>query len=178
MKVLPLALALLLALAGPALAQSNSSKPPDCTASNGPLPETWTGQAFVIDGDTLAGAGLKPHIRVWGIQAPELRDKHSGQEALPGVLARAWMAELLVKADQKVTCRPTKYDRYCRLVALCRTTDQTDLGAAMIYAGYAYTYYLEEVLPWAATTSLNYARLENDARQRRAGLWREWMYSR
>ena len=37
----------------------------------GELPKTWEGQAFAIDGDTIGGIGLKPPIRLWGIQHGE-----------------------------------------------------------------------------------------------------------
>lgn len=182
MNVLPLALALLLAFTGPVLAQSSGSKTPDCATTNGPLPETWSGQAFAIDGDTLAGVGLKAHIRIWGIQAPELRDKQTGQEIVQGMRARSWIAEMLVRADQKVTCRPTKWDRYCRMVAQCtiaqtpagREPTHLDLGEMMLSAGLAYSYYLEELLTWDSATSSRYARREDEARLRRVGLWREW----
>ena len=52
-----------------------SDKPADCTATLGALPKEWLGEAFAIDGITLGGAGLKPQLRLWGVQAGELRDR-------------------------------------------------------------------------------------------------------
>lgn len=182
MKSLPLALALLLALAGPALAQPGSNgKPPDC----GALLESWSGVAYAIDGDTLAGVGLKPHIRIWGIQAPELRDKQTGQESLAGLRARSALVDLLAGSDGKVWCRALKFDRYCRLVAMCNvatdpapgSTSPTplDLGTFMLLTGYAYGYYLEDTPPWDAAAGQRYTKLEVGARQRKVGLWPMWL---
>lgn len=176
MKVLPLALTILLALAGPAVAQSASdAKPRDC----GALPETWSGKAFAIDGDTLAGVGLKPHIRIWGIQAPELRDKQTGQETPAGSRARADLVSLLVAGKQNVSCRVTKWDRYCRLVAQCLVdSTRLDVGWIMIARGLAYGYYLEEALPWDVDTGARYAEAEVRAQEGRHGLWRLWLGDR
>lgn len=47
----------------------------------GALPTSWDGQVFAIEGHTLGAVDLKPHIRIWGIQAPELRDAAAEAEA-------------------------------------------------------------------------------------------------
>lgn len=177
MKVLPLALTLLLVLAGPALAQS-SGKAPDCVAQNGEIPTGWTGTAFVIDGDTLAGVGLKPRIRIWGIQAPELRDKQTGQETDAGMRSRAFLASMLGKADNRVTCRVHKFDRYCRWVAQCvssKIEPSMEFGLNMIGAGYAYGFYLEDALSWDADAGRRYDAAETAARTEKRGLWRMWL---
>lgn len=180
MKVLPLALALLLALTGSALAQSSTGKPPDCVATNGPLADLWTGVAFAIDGDTMAGRGLKPHIRIWGIQAPELRDKDKDETA-PGMRARAALADMLT--GNEVTCAFTKYDRYCRAVGICsvlkgnplegETTVQ--LGHRLLSDGMAYGFYLDDTPPNRPDLGQRYDRAEFAARVRRTGLWPLWL---
>lgn len=172
-------LAALLAFTGSALAQNNT-KPADC----GQLMETWSGVAYAIDGDTLAGVDLKPHIRIWGIQAPELRDA-AKEETVPGMRARATLADLLAKADGKVWCRAIKFDRYCRMVAICNVpTDPApgssapvplDLGHYMIMTGYAYGFYLEDTPPWDATAGQRYTKSEAAARERKGGLWKHWL---
>ena len=177
MKVLPLALTVLLALAGPALAQSNG-KAPDCVAQHGEIPTGWTGTAFVIDGDTLAGVGLKPRIRIWGIQAPELRDKQTGRDTQEGMRSRAFLATMLNKADNRVTCRVLKFDRYCRWVAQCvsmKIEPSADFGQNMVRAGYAHGFYLEDALPWDAEAGRRYDTAENDARREKRGLWPLWL---
>ena len=45
--------------AAPAAPAAAAPKPQGCTASNGALPQNWSGQAFALDGETLGGSGLK-----------------------------------------------------------------------------------------------------------------------
>lgn len=188
MKALPLALSLLAALLAIATSANAQVKPPpkaeDCVVKQGEMLQSWNGVAFAIDGDTLAGIGLKPHIRIWGIQAPELRDKDK-DETVPGMRARATLSDLLAKADGKVWCRAIKYDRYCRLVAQCNvptdpapgSTSPTplDIGLYMVMTGYAYGFYLDDVLPWDAGAGVRYNLQEARARERKAGLWPLWL---
>ena len=44
-------------------------------------------------------------------------------ESVPGMRARAFLADLLAKADHKVKCRPARFDRECRIVAQCSVGD-------------------------------------------------------
>ena len=175
MKTLGLAVALIVtgmaALALPALAQPAK----DC----GAVPDEVAGPASVIDGDTIAIQGLKPHIRLWGVQAPELRDKGTNQETVPGMRARAALAELMTFGGGDVTCRPTKFDRYCRLVAICMAPrgdyHPEDIGWAMIDRGFAYGAWLEDVAPGQPALGRNYAWIEHQARKDRRGLWPAWL---
>jgi len=185
MKTIPLTLMLALALsavAADAGAQSRkppspeakeTSKPAECAAM-GELPKAWDGQAFAIDGQTLGGTGLKAHLRLWGIQAPELRDT-TRVESVPGMRARAFLADLLAKADHKVKCRPAHFDRECRIVAQCSVGDQGDLGGSMIAGGMAYGFELDEALPWETRAGQRYADAEFEARKGRRGLWPAWL---
>jgi len=186
MKVAPLALLCLAALVA-ADASAQQRKPPptpepketkssDCPAM-GELPKTWDGQAFAIDGQTLGGTGLKAHLRIWGIQAPELRDANKA-ESVAGMRARAFLADLLAKADHKVKCRPARFDRECRIVAQCGLADpgtSTDLGGSMIAGGMAYGFDLDEALPWETRAGQRYADAEFEARKARKGLWPIWL---
>jgi endonuclease YncB( thermonuclease family) len=184
LHALPLALFLAVALAVGAFAQQK--KPPtepkasDCTATMGELPKAWDGQAFALDGATLGGVGLKPHLRLWGIQAPELRDATKA-ENVPGMRARAFLADLLAKADHKVKCRPARFDRDCRLIAQCSVAEagtSTDLGGSMLAAGMAYGADLDEALPWESRAGQRYADAEFEARKARKGLWPIWLGDR
>ena len=49
-------------------------------------------------------------------------------------------------------CRAAKFDRSCRIVAQCSLDDSKggDIGGAMIAAGMAYGFSLDETLPWEA----------------------------
>jgi endonuclease YncB( thermonuclease family) len=85
----------------PRRTQSDKS---DCAAQIGTLPTSWDGQAFAIDGQTLGAVGLKPHIRIGGIQAPKLRDA-ANVERVIGMRARAAIEDLLEQADHKVRCQ-------------------------------------------------------------------------
>ena len=123
------------------------AKPQGCVASNGALPQTWSGQAFAVDGETLGGSGLKTSLRLWGVQAPALRDTARG-ETVPGMRARATLEDLLARADHKVKCRIARYDSECRLVAQCALDEAQpiDLGGALLASGVAYGHELDEPL--------------------------------
>jgi endonuclease YncB( thermonuclease family) len=152
--------------------QPNKLPAADCIAQQGELPKTWEGQAFAIDGDTIAGVGLKPHIRLWGIQAPELRDAAKVEWA-PGMRARAALEDMLALADHRVSCKVAKFDRYCRLVAQCTITAEIPTGTApaphdpalrLVEDGLAYGFYLEDALPRDREASARYAHFEAIAR--------------
>jgi len=189
MKAAPivLLLAVVIALAAEALAQQSKRPPPpppppadpdrpDCT-SMGALHEAWSGAAYAIDGDTLVGVGLKPAIRLWGIQAPELRDG-AKNDTVQGMRARAALEDLLGKSDHKLKCRVARFDRECRVIAQCSLdagADSIDVGGAMIASGMAYGYLLAETLPWEPKASQRYADAEFEARKARRGLWPVWL---
>ncbi len=181
MRTFRLAL-LLIAVSGASQAQQrkppDADKPSDCPASLGALPKEWTGEAFAIDATLLGGAGLKPLIRLWGVQSGELRDRQSGQEAVAGMRARAALEDMLDKAEHKVKCRPARWDRECHLVAQCTVEASAapiDLGGYMISSGMAWGYRLEEILPWEPRASQRYAGAEAEARKARRGLWPMWL---
>jgi endonuclease YncB( thermonuclease family) len=186
MKAIPLcsALALVFAIASAPIASAQQRKPapleakaPECIATMGELPKAWDGQAFAIDGATLSASGLKPQFRIWGIQAPELRDA-ARAESVPGMRARAFLADLLANADHKVLCRPARFDRECRIVAQCSVGDPgtpNDLGGSMIAGGMAYGVDLAQALPWESRAGQRYADAEAEARKARKGLWPIWL---
>ena len=151
-------------------ARTTPPKGPDC----GTLPATLDGAAFAIDGNILALLGQKAHVRIWGIQAPELRDKDK-IETVPGMRARASLEDLLEKADRKVRCRPLKWDASCQVVAQCTVDGSVDAGGHMIASGMAYGYHLDEALPWEARASQRYATAESLAREKKLGLWPLWL---
>lgn len=181
--LLPLALAL---FAGPALAQTKPATPvaappaaaakPAACASAGALPQSWSGQAYAIDGEQLGGVGLKAPLRLWGLQAPALRDAAKA-ETVGGMRARATLEDLLARAGHKVKCRIARFDSECRLVAQCALDEAqpVDLGGAMLASGVAWGHELEDALAWEPRASQRYADAEFEARKARKGMWPVWL---
>jgi len=164
----------LLLLAAPAFAQ-----PRDCKE---PLPQTIVGKAWPIDGDTLAmiaDGKRTPDIRLFGIQAPELRDKASGLETREGMRSRAALDDLLADADNGTTCTPVEFDRYCRIVALCTSmippAGLKNLSIGMLERGEAYVFTTYALRPGAHEIALLIAA-ERTARRGKLGLWRQWLH--
>ena len=87
--------------------------------------------ARVVDGDTFYLSGIKPSIRVWGLDAPER--KQTG-----GTKATNMMRTLI--SDQTLTCSYHDTDRYGRIVGQCFLPDGRDVASAMIQAGVATEY--------------------------------------
>jgi endonuclease YncB( thermonuclease family) len=185
MKKTAVILTLLVAL--PAAAQQarqpSKSSSPECVVRQGELPKIWEGQAFAIDGDTIGGIGLKPPIRLWGIQAPELRDV-ANVESTAGMRARAALEDMLARADHRVTCRVAHFDGACNLVAQCTVTAEMPTGTApaphdpalrLVEDGLAYGFHLEDALTWDREASARYAHFEGISRQARKGLWPQWL---
>lgn len=119
-----------------------------------------TGQATVIDGDTIEIHGQR--IRLVGIDAPE-----AGQQCL-SPYGRPWPCgrdAAFVLADQidrtTVKCAVAGRDRYDRALARCHA-GQIDLSAWMILQGYAVRYY---------DTEGRYTDFERKAQVARRGIW-------
>jgi len=146
----------------------------DAPQKCGNLPDAFEGLAFSGDGDTIYGIGYTPPIRLWGIQAPELRDKQTGQETAAGMRTRAALEDLFAASGHRVTCEPRKWDRYCRVVASCKTGN-VDVSLALIKAGLAYGFWLSDTAPDKGAVSVAYAAAEAEARQARRGLWPQWL---
>jgi endonuclease YncB( thermonuclease family) len=181
--VLPLAL-LLAVLASPAGAHDEGSANPNCAATQGQLPKTWEGKAFAVDGNTLVGIGFKPRIRLWGIQAPELRIRLTGQENPAGMRSRAALEDLLTAGDRQLSCKVIKWDRSCRAVAQCTITAEMPAGAKpqphdialrLLEDGLAYGADLGDAISEDPTTSERYAHYEALARKAGKGLWPTWL---
>ncbi len=181
MRPLLAALACLVLLASGADAQqrrpaagNDAEKPPEC----GALPKDWSGEAYAVDGATLGGTGLKPPLRLWGVQAPELRDRQTGLETSQGMRARAALEDLLERGDRKVKCRIARWDRECRAIAQClveTSPNALDAGGYMLASGLAYGFHLEDPLAWEPKAGQRYAGAEAEARRAQRGLWPQWL---
>ncbi len=89
------------------------------------LCSSLTGQAHAIDGDTLVVEGT--HIRLAGIDAPELSEKYGNESRI--------LLQFLI--NNGVTCRLNGDKSYNRYVGTCMDADNDDLGATMVQFGLA-----------------------------------------
>lgn len=124
-------------------------------------PSPIVGRAHVVDGDTLAVAGVR--VRLWGIDAPEGRQAcqdAAGRSYACGEVSTARMRDLV--ADRDVTCVVRDHDQYGRAVSQCRVGEQ-DLGGVMVAEGLAVEY--------RQFDGGAYAVPEAQARKAKRGLW-------
>jgi endonuclease YncB( thermonuclease family) len=121
--------------------------------------ETITGQASVIDGDTIEIHGTR--IRLDGIDAPESAQPCivNGQNGRCGRLSAMALDNLI--GNQTVSCEWDEKDRYGRVIGTCSAGGQ-NLNAAMVADGWAMAY---------REYSVEYVPQENDARSTKRGIW-------
>ncbi len=103
--------------------------------------DTLSGRAEVIDGDTLAIAGVEPRVRLYGIDAPEGKQTcldGADRRYLCGSRAADALASLIGR-NGRVTCEEEDRDRCSRIVAVC-DADGQDLNAEMVAQGCALEY--------------------------------------
>ena len=135
------------------------------------VPGDLTGQASIIDGDTLEIHGTR--IRLWGIDAPESSQLCRGEDSEQyrcGAQAANDLDALI--ADRPVSCLPISLDRYGRTVATCSVAG-ADLGQWLVRNGLA--------LDWPQYSRAKYARDQRDAEQAGRGIWKgsyvePWLY--
>jgi endonuclease YncB( thermonuclease family) len=108
----------------------------------------------VTDGDTIHVGGTI--YRLWGIDAPELRQKCP--DGFPaGLMATAKLFEMI---RRPVVCEDRGKDRYARTIGLCRG-DGLDLSAEMVRQGWALAF---------VRYSRDYVDQEREAREAKRGL--------
>jgi endonuclease YncB( thermonuclease family) len=94
------------------------------------------GTARVIDGDSIEISGIR--IRLEAIDAPEwdqtCRDGN-GRSWWCGRTASQELAALV--RGRELTCKPQGFDRYRRVLAVCRLADGSDLNARLVRQGWA-----------------------------------------
>ena len=124
-----------------------------------PSGDSVTGQARVIDGDTLVIGNER--VRFIGMDAPETRQvcEHADGGRWPcGQAAKKALQALI--GDEPVTCRGDKLSRYGRRLAVCRVGGM-DVGRLMVRQGNAVLF-----KPYGL-----YATDEATARRARTGIW-------
>lgn len=120
---------------------------------------TLSGQARVVDGDSLVVAGER--VRLHGIDAPELKQRCdvSGRNWACGAWAKDALTQII--GQGVLRCEAQDRDRYGRTVARCSVSGR-DVGAEMVRAGAAVAF---------TRYSTDYVGLEAAAKNEARGLW-------
>jgi endonuclease YncB( thermonuclease family) len=140
-------------------------------ASTAIAADNFTGQASIIDGDTLEIHGNR--IRLWGVDAPETdqvcrgsdnEQYQCGSEAANGLDAFI--------ARRPVSCDPISLDHFGRTVATCSVAG-IDLGMWLVQNGFA--------LDWPDYSMGKYGADQHAAEEAGRGVWRgsfvePWLY--
>jgi endonuclease YncB( thermonuclease family) len=125
------------------------------------LAQSLTGQATVIDGDTIEIH--QQRIRLSGIDAPESDQLCRGNDSLPyrcGAKAANELDRFI--AGRPVSCVDIDERTYKRVVAVC-TVGGVDLADWMARQGLAFD--------WPKYSKGDYAAAQNEARQAERGVW-------
>jgi endonuclease YncB( thermonuclease family) len=130
-----------------------------------------TGQASIIDGDTLEIHGTR--IRLWGIDAPKSSQLCRGEDSLQyrcGAQAANDLDAFI--ARRAVSCLPISLDRYGRTVATC-LVGGVDLADWLVRNGLA--------LDWPEYSKRKYDATQREAEEAGRGIWKgsyvePWLY--
>jgi endonuclease YncB( thermonuclease family) len=133
--------------------------------------DNLTGQASVIDGDTLDIHGTR--IRLWGLDAPESSQLCRGEDSLP-YRCGAKSANALDSyiGRRPVNCSPITLDQYGRTVATC-SVGGADIGDWLVRSGLA--------LDWSEYSKGKYDAAQRGAEHAGLGMWtgsyvEPWLY--
>jgi endonuclease YncB( thermonuclease family) len=135
------------------------------------LGDDLTGQASIIDGDTLEIHGTR--IRLWGVDAPESSQLCRGEDSLQYKCgAKAANALDAFLARRPVNCSLITLDQYGRTVASC-SVEGVDLGQWLVRNGLA--------LDWPQYSKRKYDAAQRDAEHDGRGMWagsyvEPWLY--
>ena len=132
-----------------------------CLCAPPALADNLTGQASIIDGDTLEIHGAR--IRLWGIDAPESSQLCRGEDSIQyrcGAKAANNLDWFLNK--RPVDCAPVSLDQYRRTVATC-SVDGIDLADWLVRNGFA--------LDWPQYSKGKYDKAQRDADHAGRGIW-------
>jgi endonuclease YncB( thermonuclease family) len=118
-----------------------------------------SGRPRILDGDTIEIANMR--IRLHGIDAAESRQRcvAAKQIVRPGQTA---VRRLQALTSDGVSCTGMDFDKYGRLVAVCRSSAGEDIGRAMVREGMAWAF---------ERYSRNYVADQGFARKANLGVW-------
>jgi endonuclease YncB( thermonuclease family) len=123
-------------------------------------PAVLAGKAWVIDGDTINVSGAR--IRLEGIDAPEAEQTCADARGQPWPCGRtAAHALATYLGGRELTCAPTGFDRYRRVLAVCSLAGGADVNAWLVRQGWALAY------GYAGT----YHSEQDEAQAARRGIW-------
>jgi len=124
------------------------------------LPAILAGQATVIDGDSISIGGWR--VRPEGIDAPEWEQTCAGANGTAWPCGKTAARELgaLIRGAS-LTCRPTGFDQYDRVLAECSLPDGTNVNAWLVRQGWAVAF----------GRSRLYASAEAEAKAAKHGVW-------
>jgi endonuclease YncB( thermonuclease family) len=106
-----------------------------CLCASPAFADDLSGQASIIDGDTLEVHGTR--VRLWGVDAPESTQLCRGSDSIQYRCGAKAANELdAFIATRLVSCTPITLDRYGRTVASC-SVDAADLGDWLVRNGLA-----------------------------------------
>ena len=121
-------------------------------------PESITGKAWVVDGDTIKVTGET--VRIGGLDAPELGQRSLSQDGHWFDHGQYVRSVLIRKIGGRHVCvRSREYDAYGRVVGTV-TCGDTDIGGWLVGSGLA-----------VAAYDRRYEQLEGEARRHKRGIW-------
>jgi endonuclease YncB( thermonuclease family) len=125
------------------------------------LADNLTGQASIIDGDTLEIHGTR--IRLWGIDAPESSQLCRGDGSIQYRCGAKAANELdAFIARRPVDCSPVSLDQYRRTVAVC-SIGGVDIAEWLVRNGLA--------LDWPTYSKGKYDGAQREAEHAGRGIW-------
>jgi len=129
--------------------------------------------AYVVDGDTLAikvpDRGRRTtHVRLWGIDTPELGDPDTGEPAEPGAKRAKRVAKKLAAGKRvELVLEPHRVrGQYKRLLAFMVLPDGRRLGETLLRRGLA-----KADGRWHHRHLKRYRLIEQQARKADRGIW-------
>src|SRR3979490_2702512 len=132
-----------------------------CVCAVPALADNLTGQASIIDGDTLEIHGTR--IRLWGIDAPESNQLCRGDDSIQyrcGAKAASGLESFLNK--RPMDCVSVSLGEYRRTVAVC-SIDGVDLAEWLVRNGLA--------LDWPLYSKGKYDKAQSEADHAGRGIW-------